>query len=179
VAPEPCLERRLRGIGLRGYATLDLARRDVGLRADLERLPFAAASFDAILCNHVLEHVGDDRAALRELARVLAPGGFAVLTVPGPDPALGFPSALARTVEDDDARSPEARLRRFGHPGHLRQYGRDFSDRLADAGLPATRFDWGAELPPSTKTRRALFPSYPIYLCRRETKGETKGTLLR
>lgn len=47
-----------------------------------EALPFANASFDALLLHEVLEHVADDRAAAREMARVLRPGGRAVIFVP-------------------------------------------------------------------------------------------------
>ncbi len=47
-----------------------------------ERLPFETASFDVVLLNEVLEHVADDRLAIREVARVLAPGGQAVVFVP-------------------------------------------------------------------------------------------------
>ena len=38
---------------------------------DITAIPHPDDSFDAILCIHVLEHVPDDRAAMRELARVL------------------------------------------------------------------------------------------------------------
>jgi len=52
------------------------------LNAVCERLPFADASFDVVFSHEVLEHVNDDRAACREMARVLRPGGRAVLFVP-------------------------------------------------------------------------------------------------
>ena len=52
------------------------------LTAAGERLPFAAASFDTVLSHEVLEHVQDDAAAMREIARVLKPGGRAVIFVP-------------------------------------------------------------------------------------------------
>jgi SAM-dependent methyltransferase len=49
---------------------------------DLTALSFDAACFDAIICTEILEHVPDYRAALREMARVLAPGGRAIMTFP-------------------------------------------------------------------------------------------------
>jgi len=50
--------------------------------AAAERLPFSDGAFDVVFSNEVLEHVSDDRAACREIARVLKPGGRAVIFVP-------------------------------------------------------------------------------------------------
>lgn len=52
------------------------------LRADALRLPFADASFDRVITSEVLEHIADDHGALRELHRVLRPGGRLAVTVP-------------------------------------------------------------------------------------------------
>ncbi|PJF48039.1 MAG: class I SAM-dependent methyltransferase [Chloroflexi bacterium] len=52
------------------------------LAAAAERLPFADNAFDVVFSNEVLEHVVDDRAACREMARVLRPGGRAVIFAP-------------------------------------------------------------------------------------------------
>src|SRR5947208_349797 len=52
------------------------------VRGDLEALPFADARFDAVTALDVLEHVPDDHAAAREIARVLRPGGVLVASVP-------------------------------------------------------------------------------------------------
>ena len=51
-------------------------------RADATRLPFRSNSIDLLLAADVIEHLDDDRAALREFVRVLRPGGHLVLTVP-------------------------------------------------------------------------------------------------
>jgi SAM-dependent methyltransferase len=50
--------------------------------ADLHSLTFEAGAFDGIVCGEVLEHLDDDRAAIREFARVLRPGGVVVASVP-------------------------------------------------------------------------------------------------
>ena len=50
--------------------------------ADGQRLPFADASFDRIICTETLEHVADTQLTLRELARVLRPGGRLAVSVP-------------------------------------------------------------------------------------------------
>ena len=50
--------------------------------ADMRALPFASASFDGALAVHSIEHVPDPERALREIERVLKPGGTAVLVTP-------------------------------------------------------------------------------------------------
>lgn len=49
---------------------------------DGRRFPFVDASFDAVLCNQVLEHVFNPNEFVAEMHRVLKPGGTVVLTVP-------------------------------------------------------------------------------------------------
>jgi SAM-dependent methyltransferase len=94
--------------------------------ADLERLPFPDASFHRVLCIHVLEHVADDAAALRELRRVLSPGGEALIMVP----------LLGDVTDEDPAAPPDERVRRFGQADHVRLYGAaDLVARIAAAGL--------------------------------------------
>jgi SAM-dependent methyltransferase len=52
------------------------------LAGSAEALPFASASFDAVLMLDVLEHVGDDRKSIDEIVRVLRPGGYLILSTP-------------------------------------------------------------------------------------------------
>ena len=133
VAPERCLSERLTSLpGVKytagdkftpGYdyppGTIDL---------DITAMPFAADSFDLIMCSHVLEHVPDDRGAIEELFRVLAPGGMAILMVP-------IALERAATDEDPSVTDPRERIRRFGQFDHVRLYGRDYVDRLRAAGF--------------------------------------------
>ncbi len=130
VAPEPCLERRLRALPNLRYLSVDQFNPGADRRADLTRLPFAAAQFDLVLCSHVLEHIPDDAAAMAELSRVLKPGGTAVVLVP-------YDPKRPETEEGRDVTSPAERWRRFGHPYHYRIYGADLPARLSAAGLTA------------------------------------------
>ena len=126
VAPERCFTPRLRRrLGL-GYTTADLRDPRAMLRMDITRIELPDGSFDVVYCSHVLEHVPDDRAALRELHRVLRPGGWAILLVP---------ITAERTIEDPSVLDPLARLKTFGQRDHVRRYGPDFVDRLREAGF--------------------------------------------
>lgn len=128
IAPEYALMRRLREVeGLR-YLSGDLDSALADLELDLLDLPFEEASFDFLICNHVLEHVDDDRRAVAEIHRVLRPGGWAILMCP-------VDGRRARTLEDPTVTTPGERHRVFGQSDHQRLYGRDYADRLAAAGF--------------------------------------------
>ena len=81
-APERIFEEWLASQSNLYYVSTDLERERATVKADITDLPFPADSFDVILCSHVLEHVVDDRKAMRELHRVLRPGGWALVLVP-------------------------------------------------------------------------------------------------
>jgi SAM-dependent methyltransferase len=130
VAPERVLRNRFRALPGVEYHAGDLTAEFGPERIDVTALPYDAASVDALVCNHVLEHVPDDRKAMSEIRRVLRPAGWALLQVPGLE--LGLPA----TDEDPSVTDPAARLARFGQDDHVRRYGRDYADRLEAAGLP-------------------------------------------
>lgn len=147
-APEECLEPRLRALHGRGYVSLDRFSPLADVNADLTDLPFPSASFDVVLSSHVLEHVPDDRQALREIARVLKPSGWAVLL---------FPYDPRRPTQEDPAMdTPAKRLEAYGHPYHYRIYGRDTATRLAHEGLSARCVDSRLSLTPHRRRRHRI-----------------------
>ncbi|WP_175539781.1 methyltransferase domain-containing protein [Nocardioides exalbidus] len=104
--------------------------REVDALASLTQLPLRDGSVDLLVCYHVLEHVPDDCAAMREIARVLSPRGIALLEVP---------IRTGVVTEEDPSATPDERIRRFGQRDHVRWYGDDFDTRLSAAGLSSLR----------------------------------------
>jgi hypothetical protein len=80
-APEP-LFRSFFFRHFKCYETADLYADNVDHQVDIQALPFADESYDVVFASHVLEHIPDDRQALREIRRILKPNGFAILPVP-------------------------------------------------------------------------------------------------
>ena len=170
VAPEPCLERRLRALPNFRYLTVDQFNPAADRRADLTRLPFANGRFDLVLCSHVLEHIPDDASAMAELARVLRPGGTAIILVP-------YDPKRPATEEGRDVTSPAERWRRFGHPYHYRIYGVDLPDRLASVGLPATVVSTRAMLSGHKRRKYRINRNYLLHGRRSSSvKGERLST---
>jgi SAM-dependent methyltransferase len=157
-APEPCLRDLLTRVA-HPYvrADLDPSRGDVVL--DLTRIDLPDASVDSLLCSHVLEHVDDDLRAMREIRRVLKPGGWALILVPL------FADA---TWEDPSITRPEDRLRHFGQHDHVRAYGPDVVDRLRSQGLLVDVWDRERMgLSQAEATRMGVTRAQDVlYLCR-------------
>lgn len=99
------------------FAHHDVSEFGTETALDLQAIARDDDSYDVIVVNHVLEHVEDDAAAIRELYRVVRPDGFVFLSVPDP----------ARTP----ATRHYGRAREDKH-GHWRIYGPDVADLLAD-----------------------------------------------
>jgi SAM-dependent methyltransferase len=159
VAPEESLARRFRALDNVDYLSADYDSTLAMERMDVRDIQHPDASFDAIVCNHVLEHVDDDRTALRELHRVLKPGGWAMLQVP---------LDLSRdTFEDPTITDPRERMRLFGQYDHVRIYGRDFEARLRDAGFDVELVRYAEELPDDQVERMGLDRNERVNLCRK------------
>lgn len=157
-APEWCFRFTARPAGQRYVSTdLDPAKGDVPL--DIRALDLPDDAFDAIICSHVLEHVDDDRAALAELRRVVAPGGWVQLMVPQD---LG----RAETYEDPGITAPSARREAFWQDDHVRLYGRDFADRIRAAGFDVEVIVMAERLGAEASARHGLLPVDLIHLCR-------------
>ncbi|HSC37624.1 MAG TPA: methyltransferase domain-containing protein [Chitinophagaceae bacterium] len=104
--------------------------------ADATRLAYDNAAFDMVIANHIMEHIPDDRSAMREIRRVLKPGGVAILQVP-------FSTSIASTLEDIHINNPESQSALFGQKDHVRIYQLDnYLQRLREAGFTVDYFPY-------------------------------------
>lgn len=128
IAPEQCFFKRFKKQENLSYLTCDLHSPLADIKADICNLPLESNAFDVVFCNHVLEHVNDDKKAMQELFRVLKPGGFGIFQVP---------QDLNRhkTYEDFKITSPQERKKHFGQYDHVRIYGEDYFEKLRDIGF--------------------------------------------
>lgn len=142
-APEQCFLKRFRKLNNLNYTTTDLVSPIADVKADICNLPFENNTYDVILCNHVLEHIPDDTKAMRELYRVMKPGGMGIFQIP---------QDLNRdvTFEDNSITDKKERAKIFGQYDHVRVYGRDYFDKLRSIGFKVEEVDYTASL---TKTQ--------------------------
>jgi len=153
MAPEQCFLKRFKNLKNLDYLTADLYSPIVDVKADICDLPFEENSFDIIFCNHVLEHIEDDKKAMSELYRVLKPGGMGIFQIPQD-------LSREKTYEDFSITNPEERAKHFGQYDHVRVYGKDYFGRLRAVGFKVEEVNY------SEKISSELIEKYCL------TKGE-------
>ena len=142
------------------YTTTDLNSPIADVKADICALPFKDNSFDFIICNHVLEHIPDDTKAMKELYRVLAPKGIAILQVP-------YDANLSKTFEDNTITDQRERTRIFGQYDHLRVYGMDYFKKLSSIGFDVEALDYTANMSSQDIDRYRLCRGELLPVCRK------------
>ena len=131
IAPEVALKRRFKQMYASSperYITADLESPLADMHFDVQDIPLADGEVDVVICNHIMEHVEDDRRAMRELHRILRHGGWGVVLSP-------VEREREQTYEDDTITDKDERTRIFGQYDHRRIYGRDYAERLREAGF--------------------------------------------
>ncbi|QOI97609.1 MAG: methyltransferase domain-containing protein [Flammeovirgaceae bacterium] len=157
LAPEACFINRFEKIHGDGYITADIESPLAKVKMDIQAIPFSENTFDVVLCNHVLEHVEDDIAAMREIRRVLKPGGFTILQVPFFNPVPD------KTVEDKTITDKRERERLFGQADHVRRYGSDYAGRIRESGLEVGQDAFAAQLKDEEAKKYGIVKSEIIY----------------
>lgn len=157
-APEQAFFKRFRKLENLDYTTTDLDSPLADITADICDLPFQDNTYDVILCNHVLEHIQDDTQAMKELYRILKPGGWGIFQIPQD-------LNRAETFEDNTIIDRKERAKIFGQYDHVRIYGRDYFDKLRSIGFKVTEVDYtNTKLSPEEVERYRLAPGEIIPL---------------
>ena len=162
VAPEVALMRKFSRIYAAqpaDYVTADLESPLADLHFDIQHIPLEDESFDVVICNHIMEHVEDDRLAMREILRIMRKGGWGVILSP-------VDLQREKTFEDDTITDEAERTRIFGQYDHRRIYGRDYAERLRDAGFEVYECDYANLIPAKEKQLYALTDE-PLYIVRK------------
>jgi len=158
-APERSIAGLIRPFA-RSYTSADLVPGRADRVLNLEALEIADASYDCVVCLHVLEHV-DDKKALREIRRVLRPTGSAIIMVP-------VVEGWAQTYEDATITSPKLRALHFGQADHQRIYGADIRTRIRGAGFAPAEFTaWGPDV-----LRYGLLPGEKVFVAARHNGSD-------
>jgi SAM-dependent methyltransferase len=134
IAPEQCFHQRFKQQENLNYLTGDLVSPIADLHFDLHQIPLEENRFDVIFCNHVLEHVDDANQCMRELFRVMKPGGWGIMQVP-----QDFDRDI--TFEDPSIKSEEDRERYYWQKDHVRLFGKDYPNWLENAGFKVEVFE--------------------------------------
>lgn len=157
IAPEQCFHKRFKEQKNLNYLTGDLVSPIADLHFDLHSIPLEDNRFDVVFCNHVMEHVDDALQCMKEVYRVMKPGGWAIMQVP-----QDF--SREETYEDKSITSPEEREKHYWQKDHVRLFGKDYPRWLEKAGFSVQEFDPKKEIGNELIERYRLIPSEILYI---------------
>ena len=160
VAPDQCFYNLFKNLKNINYTTFDLNSPLADIKGDICNLPFKENSFDFILCNHVLEHINDDKKAMKELYRVLNKNGTAILQVP-------INQKSSKTFEDSSIVDKKERIEKFGQYDHIRLYGLDYFKKLESFGFKVDPLKYSKEFTESEIIKYGLIKDEIIPVCKK------------
>ena len=160
IAPEQCFYNIFKNLKNINYTTFDLNSPLADIKGDICNLPFKGNSFDFILCNHVLEHINDDKKAMKELYRVLNKNGTAILQVP-------INQKSSKTFEDSSIVDKKERIEKFGQYDHIRLYGLDYFKKLESFGFKVDPLKYSKEFTESEIIKYGLIKDEIIPVCKK------------
>jgi SAM-dependent methyltransferase len=149
IAPEQCFLKRFRNLKTLEYHTADLVSPLADYKCDVQDMPFKENTYDVVICNHVLEHVPDDKKALAEILRILKPGGYAIMQIPAD-------FNRKETFEDNNITDKKERTEIFGQYDHVRVYGLDYPEIIKKEGFVIDEPNYTEQLSSEEKEKYSL-----------------------
>jgi SAM-dependent methyltransferase len=163
-APERIFKQQLVKQRNLRYLTTDLEAPEADTFMDITGLALPDDTFDVLFCTHVLEHIPDDRAAMRELFRVMQPGGWAIIEVP-------LDLTRETSLEDPNIVTAQDRQRYYWQHDHVRLYGKDYFERLRQVGFEVEFLPYGERFTEAERQRYGLW-TMPICICRKPAQPQ-------
>lgn len=157
IAPEQCFHGKFKAQKNLDYLTGDLVSPIADMHFDLHEIPLEDNSFDVVFCNHVLEHVDDAAQCMRELQRVMKPGGWGIMQVP-------LDTNREKTYEDPSITSPEEREKHFWQKDHVRLFALDYPEWLRNAGFTVKEYNPKDHFSAQQIEKMRLMPSEILYV---------------
>jgi SAM-dependent methyltransferase len=157
-APEQAFYKRFKKLNNIQYDSIDINSPLAKIKADICDLPIKDNTYDFILCNHVLEHVLDDKKAMSELYRVLKKGGTGIFQVP-------IDMNRKKTFQDDSITDKLERNKIFGQYDHVRVYGKDYFNKLENTGFKVQQIDYSKEFSNEEILKYSIIKGEVIPVC--------------
>jgi SAM-dependent methyltransferase len=161
IAPYSCLQNKFIKMDNLEYLSADIVSSIAMVKMDITDIKLADNQFDCIICYHVLEHIIDDTKAMKELFRVLKPGGWAIIQSP-------INHNDEKTYEDSRIILPEEREKYFGQKDHVRIYGSDYLKRLEKVGFIVKLDNYVKKLPVDAINKYGLDKNEYIVFCTKQ-----------
>lgn len=157
-APLAFMEKIFKRLPNLDYRSADLNSPFVMFKIDITNIPYNSNSFDVIICNHVLEHIEDDKKALEELFRIMKVGGWAIISCP-------IDHDRPDKFEVKSINSPEARKQFYGSKDHIRIYGKNFKNYLESFGFKVKELDFSNNIQIKIFKKMRLNRNEQLYCC--------------
>lgn len=158
IAPMEILQRKWKGLPNLDYISADISSSLAMQKIDITNIPLPDNQFDCIICYYVLQHIPNDQKAMRELFRVLKPGGWAILQSP-------LDINRSKTSEEENMVIPEERKRLVGEVEYVKVFGMDYKDRLESAGYIVRLDDYVKNIDGNKIKKYSLIENEIIYFC--------------
>ena len=158
IAPAQGLNTFIKSFSNVQYRSMDLMMDNVDDHLDITDMNiYADEQFDCFICSHVLEHIPDDRKAMRELYRIVKKGGCGIAMVP-------INLDLQETVENPGYTEAALKWKYFFQDDHVRMYAKkDFITRLTAAGFTVEQLGMD-HFTKEVFERNAIYPTSVLYV---------------
>lgn len=161
-APEYMLEKKIREKHGDKYITADIISGKGDVIADITHLQFEDEKFTYIICNHVMEHIKDEKKAFCELRRCLKPTGILLFTVP-----ICWEE---KTYENENIVTENERIENYGQKDHVRLYGNDIVSKLEGYGFAVSLFFSNEVVSKKERNKFGFIYRDSVFMCKKRDK---------